>query len=97
MEPTESAAPDSRLRTRWRVWRGTASPAPAARSVPGQDETGEKDETGETDQGDWRAADDAAPAARSADDGPGGSERGDSVSRRGAWRAAFGIRGAGRT
>lgn len=65
MEPTESAAPDSRLRTRWRVWRGTASPA--ARSVPRPDETdqsGETDnDTGETDQGDgrprrggWRAA-----------------------------------------
>lgn len=51
MEPTESAAPDSRLRTRWRVWRGAESPAPAARSVTGQDETGEKDESGETDQG----------------------------------------------
>lgn len=67
MEPTESAAPDSRLRTRWRVWRGTASPAPAARSVPRPDETDQSGETdngtGETDQGDgrprrggWRAA-----------------------------------------
>ncbi|MFG2521970.1 putative bifunctional diguanylate cyclase/phosphodiesterase [Streptomyces sp. NPDC048527] len=91
MEPTESAAPDSRLRTRWRVWRGTAGTASAARSVPRPDETNQSGQTdnatGETGRGDGRPA----------DDGRGGSESGGPVSGSGGWRAAFAIRGAGLT